>query len=133
MAVTISRSFKDISLSFSRHPVTNDIVILKNQDAIKRSVINLVRTRLGERFFNNLLGTSVDKSLFEIQNSDITSFLEEEISNLLNNFEIRIKVKDITTESDPDSNDLNIRISYDIIGQPFPKQNIEFILQPTRI
>jgi phage baseplate assembly protein W len=133
MAVTISRSFKDISLSFSRHPVTNDIVILKNEDAIKRSVINLVRTRLGERFFNNLLGTSVDKSLFEIQNSDITSFLEEEISNLLNNFEIRIKVKDITTESDPDSNDLNIRISYDIIGQPFPKQNIEFILQPTRI
>jgi phage baseplate assembly protein W len=133
MAVTISRSFKDISLSFSRHPVTNDIVILKNEDAIKRSVINLVRTRLGERFFNNLLGTSVDKSLFEIQNSDITPFLEEEISNLLNNFEIRIKVKDITTESDPDSNDLNIRISYDIIGQPFPKQNIEFILQPTRI
>jgi phage baseplate assembly protein W len=133
MAVTISRSFKDISLSFSRHPVTNDIVILKNEDAIKRSVINLVRTRLGERFFNNLLGTSVDKSLFEIQNSDITSFLEEEISNLLNNFEIRIKVKDITTETDPDSNDLNIRISYGIIGQPFPKQNIEFILQPTRI
>ena len=56
MAITISRSFKDISLSFSRHPVTNDVIVLKNEDAIKKSVVNLVRTRVGERFFNNLLG-----------------------------------------------------------------------------
>ena len=64
MPISISRSFKDISLSFKRHPVTNDILILKNEDAIKRSVINLVQTQLGERFFNDLLGTSVNSSLF---------------------------------------------------------------------
>ena len=133
MAVTISRSFKDISLSFTKHPVTNDITILKNEDAIKKSVINLVRTRLNERFFNNLIGTSVDDTLFEIGNSDIFSFLEEEITTLLNNFEPRILLRNVEIEIPDDTNDLNIKITYDIVGLPFPTQNIEFILQPTRV
>ena len=133
MAVTISRSFKDISLSFAKHPVTNDIIILKNEDAIKKSVINLVRTRLNERFFNNLIGTSVDDTLFEIGNSDVFSFLEEEITTLLNNFELRILLRNVEIENPDDTNDLNIKITYDIVGLPFPTQNIEFILQPTRV
>jgi phage baseplate assembly protein W len=133
MAVTISRSFKDISLSFAKHPVTNDITILKNEDAIKKSVINLVRTRLNERFFNNLIGTSVDDTLFEIGNSDVFSFLEEEITTLLNNFELRILLRSVEIENPDDTNDLNIKITYDIVGLPFPTQNIEFILQPTRV
>jgi len=133
MAVTISRSFKDISLSFTKHPVTNDLIILKNEDAIKKSVINLVRTRLNERFFNDLLGTSVENSLFELSDSDLFSFLEEEIITLIKNFEPRINLKNILLEFIEDSNNLNIKISYDIVGLPFPIQNIEFILQPTRI
>jgi phage baseplate assembly protein W len=133
MAVTISRSFKDISLSFAKHPVTNDLIILKNEDAIKKSVINLVRTRLNERFFNDLLGTSVENSLFELSDSGLFSFLEEEITTLLNNFEPRINLKSVLLEFIEDSNTLNIRISYDIVGLPFPIQNIEFILQPTRV
>ena len=133
MAVTISRSFKDISLSFARHPVTNDVIALKNEDAIKKSVINLVRTRLGERFFNDLLGTSVENSMFELQNSGISSFLQEEITSLLNNFEPRIKLRTVFIDEPADTNDLNISISYDIVGLPFPTQNIEFILQPTRV
>jgi len=133
MAVTISRSFKDISLSFTKHPVTNDLIILKNEDAIKKSVINLVRTRLNERFFNDLLGTSVENSLFELSDSDLFSFLEEEIITLIKNFEPRINLKNILLEFIEDSNDLNIKITYDIVGLPFPIQNIEFILQPTRV
>jgi phage baseplate assembly protein W len=133
MAVTISRSFKDISLSFARHPVTNDVIALKNEDAIKKSVVNLVRTRLGERFFNDLLGTSVENSMFELQNSGISSFLQEEITSLLNNFEPRIKLRTVFIDEPADTNDLNINISYDIVGLPFPTQNIEFILQPTRV
>jgi len=133
MAVTISRSFKDISLSFARHPVTNDVIALKNEDAIKKSVINLVRTRLGERFFNDLLGTSVENSMFELQNSGISSFLQEEITSLLNNFEPRIKLRTVFIDEPEDTNDLNINISYDIVGLPFPTQNIEFILQPTGV
>ena len=131
--LSISRSFKDISLSFSRHPVTNDILILKNEDAIKKSVINLVRTRIGERFFNNLLGTSVDNSLFELNGQEVSTLLDEEIKTVLSNFEPRIVVRDVIVESIEDSNELNVKISYDIVGIPFPPQNIEFLLQPTRI
>ena len=133
MSISISRSFKDISLSFSRHPVTNDILILKNEDAIKKSVINLVRTRIGERFFNNLLGTSIDNSLFELNGLEVSTILDEEIKTVLSNFEPRIKVRDVMVESLMDSNELNAKISYDIVGLPFPSQNIEFLLQPTRI
>jgi len=133
MPISISRSFKDISLSFSRHPVTNDILILRNEDAIKKSVINLVRTRIGERFFNNLLGTSVDNSLFELNGLEVSTILDEEIKTVLSNFEPRIAVNDVMVESMEDSNELNVKISYDIVGLPFPPQNIEFLLQPTRI
>lgn len=133
MALQISRSFRDISLSFTRNPVTNDIIALRNEDAIKKSVINLVRTRIGERFFNILLGTSVEDSLFELNTTDITTVLDDEIKTLLENFEPRIKVSEVFVESLLDSNELNIKIQYDIIGLPFPQQNIEFILVPARI
>ena len=129
----VSRAFKDISLSFSRHPVTTDVTVLKNDDAIKRSVINLCRTRINERFFNDLLGTSIEDSLFETNLNDISSFLEREISTLLKNFEPRIKLTNILIDSLVDSYELQIRIEYEITGLPFPTQNIEFLLQPTRI
>lgn len=133
MPVSISRSFKDISLSFTRHPVTNDITVLKNEDAIKKSVINLIRTNINERFFNNLIGSSVNDTLFELNNSYDSSYLREEIITLLKNFEQRISLTNVFIENDLDSNDLFIQIEYDIVGIPLPTQNIEFILQPTRI
>ena len=133
MAVQISRAFKDISLSFSRHPVTNDIVVLKNEDAIKKSVVNLCRTKLNERFFNELLGTKIEDSLFDLNNNDIASVLETEIETLLENYEPRITLNDISVKAQQDNNDLYIRIGYLITGLPFPPQNIEFLLQPTRV
>ncbi len=133
MVVKISRAFKDISLSFNRHPVTNDVTVLKNEDAIKRSVINLCRTRINERFFNELLGTSIEDSLFETNLDDIASFLEREITVLLKNYEPRITLTNVIIESLVDSYELQIRIEYQITGLPFPTQNIEFLLQPTRI
>ena len=133
MVVKISRAFKDISLSFTKHPVTNDVTVLKNEDAIKKSVINLCRTRINERFFNDLLGTSIEDSLFETNLDDIASFLEREITVLLKNFEPRIRLTSVIVESLVDSYELQIRIEYEIVGLPFPTQNIEFLLQPTRI
>lgn len=133
MAIQISRAFRDISLSFTKNPVTNDIIAIRNEDAIKKSVINLVRTRIGERFFNNLLGSEVESSLFELNLPENTSFLEDKIKVLLENFEPRIRTNEVTVENVEDSNELNIRIVYDIIGLPFPQQNIEFILIPARI
>ena len=133
MAVQISRAFKDISLSFTRHPVTNDVTVLKNEDAIKRSVVNLCRTRINDRFFNDLLGTSIEDSLFETNLDDITSFIEREITVLLKNYEPRITLTNVIAESLVDSYELQIRVEYEITGLPFPTQNIEFLLQPTRI
>ena len=133
MVVKISRAFKDISLSFTKHPVTNDVTVLKNEDAIKKSVVNLCRTRLNERFFNELLGTSIEDSLFETNLDDISSFLEREISVLLKNYEPRITLTNVIAESLVDSYELQIRVEYEITGLPFPTQNIEFLLQPTRI
>ena len=133
MVVKISRAFKDISLSFTKHPVTNDVTVLKNEDAIKKSVINLCRTRINERFFNDLLGTSIEDSLFETNLDDISSFIEREITVLLKNYEPRIRLTSVIVESLVDSYELQIRIEYDITGLPFPTQNIEFLLQPTRI
>jgi len=133
MSITISRAFRDISLSFSRNPITNDLTSLINEDAIKKSVMNLVRTRIGERFFNNLLGSDVESSLFELQTDETSVFLKEQITILLNNYEPRITLRDIFIEYPEDSNDLLIKIEYDIIGQAFPSQNIEFLLLPSRI
>jgi len=133
MAIKISRAFKDISLSFSRHPVTNDVTVLKNQDAIKKSVVNLCRTKFNERFFNDLIGTSVDNSLFELIDSGIGDVLEREIEALLKNFEPRINLSDINVIANQDSNSLEIKIAYQIVGLPLPQQNIEFLLQPTRV
>ena len=133
MVVKISRAFKDISLSFTRHPVTNAVTVLRNEDAIKKSVINLCRTRLNERFFNELLGTSIEDSLFETNLDDISSFLEREITVLLKNYEPRITLRHVIIDSLVDSYELQIRIEYEITGLPFPTQNIEFLLQTTRI
>ena len=133
MVVKISRAFKDISLSFNRHPVTNDVTVLRNEDAVKKSVVNLCRTRLNERFFNELLGTSIEDSLFETNLDDISSFLEREITVLLKNYEPRITLRHVIIDSLVDSYELQIRIEYEITGLPFPTQNIEFLLQPTRI
>ena len=125
--------FKDISLSFSRHPVTDDIGVFVNEDAIKRSVTNLVRTRVGERFYQKLLGSPLEDSLFEQQDSDTAAVLEDDILLLLENYEPRIKNVDVVCSYDLDSTDMNVRISYIIAGLQFPQQNIEFILQSTRV
>ena len=131
--VRISRKFKDISLSFTRNPVTNDIMVLTDADAIKKSVINLVRTRVGERFFNPLYGTSIENSMFEVQSAALARNLEIEVETLLKNFEQRIATSSIKITYPEESNELNVTISYNIIGLAIPTQTVEFLLQPTRV
>ena len=128
-----SKGFRDISLSFSRHPVTNDIAILVDEDAIKRSVMNLVRTKVGERFYNPLLGSRIEDQMFEIAGSDAAMELEDDIVLLLDNFEPRVAGTEVKVVYPMDSNSLIIEISYDIVGITAPRKNIDFILQSTRI
>ena len=128
-----SQGFKDISLSFKRHPVTNDILTLKNEDAIKRSVQNLVRIVRGEVFFNELLGTRISGSLFELANSDYIDPIKTEIETVLKNFEPRIALTDVDFKSFPEQNAIEVTINYDIIGLSAPTQSVNFILEPTRL
>ena len=86
----VSRSFKDISLSFEPHPITKDLPVLKNANAIRRSVRNLVQTIPGERFFNPILGSSVYDSLFDLMDFGTSNLIEQEIVTTLRNFEPRV-------------------------------------------
>ncbi len=128
-----SKAFKDISLSFKRHPVTNDILALRNEDAIKRSVRNLVETINEERFFNPLIGSQVKDSLFELPDNGLKATLKTQIENSILNFEPRVNLTDVIVDHPNDTNDLQVIVSYDIIGQESAPQEITFILQPTRV
>lgn len=129
----ISRGFKDISLSMKRHPVTNDILPLKNEDAIKRAVQNLVRIQVGEVFFNNLIGTRISGALFELATNDFIAPIKTEIETVIKNFEPRVSLKSVEVDPDPDNNALEVTISYDIVGLSTPTQTVTFILEPTRL
>ena len=131
-----SQGFRDISLSFKRHPITNDIAALKDTDAIKRSVRNLVQTIPNERFFNSALGSEVRDSLFETAPGFIdfgtASIIERQIQTTIENFEPRVENVDVTVEPKPDTNEFEVNVFFDIIGQTFPEQEFSFILKATR-
>ena len=128
----ISRSFKDISLSFEPHPVTKDLPVLKNERAIVRSVRNIVETIPTEKFFNSIFGSDVYRSLFDFVDFGTASIIQEQIKTALNNFERRINNVKVEVEPRPDDNDFEITVIFDIIGQDFPRQEFSFILEATR-
>ena len=133
MAVTRkSRAFKDISLSFSPHPVTKDLPVLSNERAIVRSVRNLVETIPTERFFNSLLGTDIRDSLFKNFTNATVTIIEDQIRQTIGNFEPRGSNLAIEVDAIPDGNQINVKVLFDITGLDLPTQQFTFILQPTR-
>ena len=133
MAITrISRSFKDISLSFEPHPVSQDLKILKNESAIRKSVRNIVQTIPTERHFDPLFGSDVYNSLFDFVDFGTASNIQDQIRVALDNFEPRIANVDVSVDAQPDTNAFEITIIYDIIGQEFPTQEYTFLLEATR-
>ena len=133
MAVTrISRSFKDISLFFDPHPVTKDLPILTNERAIIRSIRNLVETIPTERFFNSTLGSNVRRSLFEFVDYATASIIQDQISEVILNYEPRVNNTVVQVDPRPDLNEFEITVTFDIIGQQIPTQQFSFILEATR-
>jgi phage baseplate assembly protein W len=133
MSITrISRGFKDISLSFDPHPVTKDLPILLNENAIRKSVRNLVETIPTERFFNSLLGSNVRSSLFEFVDVATANIIESQIKTTLENYETRVENVTVEVNPQPDLNAFDVAIIFDIIGQEFPTQQFSFILEATR-
>jgi len=128
----ISRSFKDISLSFVPHPVTKDLQVLKNENAIRRSVRNIVETIPTERFFNSLLGSDVRDSLFEFVDFGTASIIQNQILIAIENFEPRVNNVVVEVDPQPDQNSFNVTVIFDIIGQEFPTQEYTFLLEAAR-
>lgn len=128
----ISRSFKDISLSFEPHPVTKDLPILKNENAIIRSVRNLVQTIVTEKFFNSLLGTQLRSTLFEFCDYATASNVQLQIETTINNFEPRVTNLQVLVDPRPDENTFLVTVIFDIIGQEFPTQEFSFLIEATR-
>ena len=131
-----SQRFKDISLSFKKHPVTNDIAVLKNADAIKRSVRNLVQTIPNERFFNSTIGSEVKNLLFNNALGFIdfgtAAIIEKQILTTIENYEPRVSNLEVNVEPRPDTNEFEVNVIFDIVGQTFPLQEFKFILKATR-
>ena len=128
----ISRAFKDINLSFEPHPVTKDLQVLKNENAIRRSVRNIVETIPTERFFNSLLGSDVRSSLFEFVDFGTASTIQDQIQVAIENFEERVENLIVEVDPVPDDNTFNVMVIFDIIGQEFPTQEYSFLLEATR-
>ena len=127
-----SRAFKDISLSFSPHPVTIDLPVLVNERAVIRSVRNLVETIPTERFFNSLIGTDIRDTLFSNFDRMNVMMIEDQIREVLGNFEPRVSNVGATVKARPDDNTLEVTVLFDIIGLDLPQQSFAFILEPTR-
>ena len=129
----ISRSFKDVNLSFTPHPITKDLTFLRNEDAIKRSVRNIVQTIPTERFFNSILGSDVRDLLFDnFIDFGTASAIEDQIKISIENFEPRVDNLEVNVEPRPDQNEFEVNVIFDITGQDFPTQDFTFILQATR-
>ena len=127
-----SRAFKDISLTFSPHPVTKDLPVLVNERAVIRSVRNLVETIPTERFFNSLLGTDIRDTLFDNFDRMNVMMIEDQIREVLGNFEPRVSNIGATVKARPDDNQLDVTVFFDINGLDIPQQSFAFILEPTR-
>ena len=128
----ISKGFKDVSMSFEVNPITNDLIGVKNDTAIARSIRNLVLTTPGERFFNEDLGSGVNEVLFDNVDDISAAIIKDEIETTIIRFEPRVKLQNVKVKGDFDNNEFNVTITYDIVGIEALPQQLNFALQPTR-
>lgn len=128
----ISQGFKDISLSFQINPLTRDIIAIKNETAIARSVRNLVETLPGERPFSPILGSRITRSLFENIDEISASSIQSEIENTINNYEPRVELISTVVTPNYDEGSFDVVITYNIIGIDVLPQQLSFALQSNR-
>ena len=128
----VSKGFKDISMSFEVNPINADIIGVKNDTAIARSIRNLVLTTPGERFFNEDLGSGVSEELFDTLDDISGAVIRDEIEQTIIRFEPRVKLTDVKVKPDYENNEFNVTITYDIVGMDALPQQLNFALQPTR-
>ena len=128
----VKRKYKDISMSFENNPLNDDLVSLSDTTAIARSIRNIVFTQPGEKFFNPDFGSRISESLFENVDEVSALAIEDEIKSSIINFEPRVNLSFVNVKPNPDDNEMNVTIEYEITGIDIPPQQLEFVLLPTR-
>jgi phage baseplate assembly protein W len=128
----VSKGFKDLSMTFQVNPVNYDLIGLKNETAIARSIRNLVFTYPGEKFFNQNLGSKVSRSLFENMDEISASVIKDEIENTIRNYEPRVNLISVNVSPNYDNNEFYVTINYRIVGIDVLPQQLSFARQPTR-
>jgi phage baseplate assembly protein W len=128
----VSQGFKDISMSFQSNPLNNDIIGIKNENAIARSIRNIIFTLPGEKFFDQNFGSDVTRSLFENIDDISASLIQEEIKTSIENYEPRVELISVKAYPDVDNASFDVTIIYKVVGADILPQQLEFVLQPTR-
>ena len=128
----VSQGFRDISMSFQRHPLNDDLIALKNEQAIARSVRNIVFTVPGDKFFNEDFGSRVSESLFENIDNISANLIKQEIKQSITAYEPRVILLSVEVNPEFDNNEFNVKITYKIVGADVPPQELQFVLQQTR-
>ena len=131
-AQRVSKGFKDLSMSFKFNPLSGDLIALKNENAIARSVRNIVLTTPGERIHDPYFGSNVNALLFENVDEISAVAIRDEIENSLKNYEPRIVLEEIIVDPDYDMNQFDVTITYRIVGIDVPPTQLEFALLPSR-
>ena len=128
----VSQGFKDISMTFQSNPLNDDLIAIKNENAIARSLRNIVFTTPGEKFFNQSFGSRITESLFENIDEITATIIVDEIRQSIDNYEPRVEVDDVKAFPDYENNSFDVTITYDVIGSEIPTQELQFVLQSSR-
>ena len=128
----VSQGFKDLSMTFQANPLNDDLIALKNANAIARSVRNIDFTLPGEKFFNPNFGSRITESLFENIDEISASIIIDEIRESIDNYEPRVELIDVKAFPNYENNAFDVNIVYEIIGIEIPAQELQFVLQSNR-
>jgi len=128
----VSQGFKDISMTFQSNPLNDDLIALKNENAIARSIRNIVFTLPGEKFFNSSFGSRITESLFDNIDDITATIIVDEIRESIETYEDRVQVIDVLADPNFENNGFDVTITYEIIGRNVPAQELQFVLQSSR-
>ena len=128
----VSQGFKDISMTFQVNPLNDDLIAIKNEAAIARSIRNIVFTQPGEVPFEPEFGSNISSALFENVDETAAITIKDEIENSIENFEPRVELISVEVFPNFDNNQFDVLIIYEIIGTNVPVQELQFALQSTR-
>tara|TARA_R100000995_G_scaffold23725_1_gene10233 strand:- start:258 stop:659 length:402 start_codon:yes stop_codon:yes gene_type:complete len=128
----VSQGFKDISMSFQANPLNDDLIALKNENAIARSIRNIVFTLPGEKFFNPSFGSRITESLFENIDDITATVIVDEIRESIETYEDRVQLDSVEAFPNFENNSFDVTITYEIIGRNVPAQELQFVLQSSR-